>query len=174
MRTIMHSRSMNHSPESAYRVKFGLRYCTPNPLPYFSVTVTAPASLHVSVGCAHDDVLKRHPDMADIVALHLSDTTGAPNHALENAWYWWSDADGKGTHLNQYRDTGRTNLDVFANHLRIDRAEVDALDLPTFRTMGGDYALPAEFVAFVDAQRERWQREADEAIAKYGLHGWND
>lgn len=168
MKTIMHTRSMNRNPQSDYRVRYGLHCIARNGRPYFSVTVEAPDRMHVSTGAAHDDVLKRRPDMADIVALHLSSVTGEPMHALANAWYWWGDSEGRGTNLRP----GRDRLDALARHLRIDRADVDALDLPTFRMAGDEY--PAEFVAFVDAQRERWQREADAVIEKYGLHGWND
>ena len=169
MRSVMHSRSMDANPESLHRVKFGLSYLAPNRLPHFSVTVDAPDAMNVVTGCAHGEVLKRYPDMADIVALHLSTPDGVPMHALANAWYWWSDYDGRGVHLNTPE---RDRFDVLADHLRIDRADVDALDLPTFRMAGDEY--PAEFVAYIGAQRERWQREADEAINKYNLHGWDN
>lgn len=171
MKTIMHTRSMNRNPQSDYRVRYGLRYIARNGRPYFSVTVEAPDRMHVSTGAAHDDVLKRRPDMADIVALHLSSVTGEPMHALANAWYWWSDYDGKGS--TRCAD-GRTHLDLFADHVRISRDEANALDLPNFRVMGGDYSYPPEFVAWIDEQRPRWKAEADAVIEKYNLHGWND
>lgn len=165
MKSVFRSRSMNKNPDSLYRVRFGLDYLRPNPLPHFSVTVTAPEYLDVATGCAHGDVLAQYPDLADIVALHGSSVTGVPMYALANAWYWWSDYDGRGTHHV------RNRLDVLADHLRVSREEVDALDLPRVRMAGDEY--PAEFVAYVDAQRERWRHEADAVIDKYGLHGWD-
>lgn len=169
MRSVMHSRSMNRNKNSAYRVNYGLHYIQGNSLPcFFSVTVEAPDHMNVTTGCAHDDVLAKHPDLSDIVALHLSDTDGVPMHALENAWYWWSDYEGRGAFPRGDHD----RLDILAKHLRVTRAEVDALDLPTFRMSGAE--IPAEFVAYIDAQRERWKAEADAAIDKYDLHGWDN
>lgn len=166
MKTILHSRSTNRIRASEHRVVYGLHYISGIALPYFAVTVEAPDHMNVTTGAAHDDVLARHPDLADLVALHLANANGVPTHAVANAWYWWSDYDGQDVNLRR-RDGDR--LDVLARHLRLPRAEIDALDLPTRRNGPG---IPREFVEFVESQRERWQAEADAAIDKYDLHDW--
>lgn len=39
-------------------------------------------------GCMHDEVLRYFPDLAPLVALHLSDDLGRPMHAAANMAYW--------------------------------------------------------------------------------------
>lgn len=120
--------------------------------PYFSVTADIWNSLaHArrwpdnpsSGGAAHDDVLRAFPDMADIVALHLSDIDGVPMHAVANGRYFYDGGD----------------LDAAARLLRVSVA-----DLP----VGADRAT---FEEFVNAQRDRWAAEALAVRAKYDLDG---
>jgi hypothetical protein len=116
-----------------------------NERPYFSVTGDLWTSErtyhsgndrnHLEGGCIHERILAAWPELAPLVALHLSDDTGAPMHDVENGWYWYE----------------RGELDVCARHLRVSVA-----DLPVD-------ADKEAFTAFVEAQRERWQKEAAEA-----------
>lgn len=69
-----------------------------NAKPYFSITATR---FHVSKGrekwdaggCLHEEILDLCPDLADFVAMHLSDDDGAPMHAAANGWHWLSGVD---------------------------------------------------------------------------------
>jgi hypothetical protein len=53
---------------------------------YFSITVAGAPQ--------HELVLKLWPDLAPLVALHLSDVDGAPHSAEANGWYWLAGACG--------------------------------------------------------------------------------
>jgi hypothetical protein len=116
-----------------------------NERPYFSVTGELWTSERTYLsqndrywregGCIHERILAAFPKLAPVVALHLSDDTGAPTHDLANGWYWYEQGE----------------LDVCARHLRVSVA-----DLPAD-------ADKEAFTAFVEAQRERWQKEANEA-----------
>lgn len=99
-----------------------------------------------SGGCIHEVILSAFPGLKPLVDLHLSGADGAPMHAEANGWYWYSSYDGKGTH--GVRD-GRTDYQVACDHLRVADGAI-----PTGLTR-------EEFSAFVDAQRERWAKEAE-------------
>lgn len=132
-----------------------------NRAPYFSVGADLYASRRafelgseeaiIAGGCMHDEVLAAFPDLAPIVAMHLAWTdNGEPMHAVANAWYWYGSYDGKGTHLNQYRDTGRTDYDVACSHLRVE-------------SIAGPHDR-ASLERWIDAElRPQWQAEADAA-----------
>ena len=66
----------------------------------------------VGCGAMHSEILAARPDLADIVALNLSDAqTGAPLHALGNGWYWLAGALGglhQEFHGGQLADARRT------------------------------------------------------------------
>ena len=69
--------------------------------PHFSVTcevVTTESRRQRDIaggGCLHELAVEYMPEIAPIVALHLSHATdGAPMHSLENGWYWLSGALG--------------------------------------------------------------------------------
>lgn len=131
------------------RVEYGL-VTIGDQRPYFSVTATywnSKASARrwpdnpAGGGTAHQSILRAFPEMADIVALHLSDTDGVPMHADANSWYWYEEG----------------NLDAASRLLRVAVA-----DLPT-------NADRETFTAFVDAQRDRWASEAAATRSKYDL-----
>lgn len=168
MRSIMHERPMKRS--ISYKVVYGLQYLSGNKLPYFSVTVDAPDKMNVSTGASHDDVLKYHRDMKDIVALHLSDVYGEPMHSFSNAWYQLSEYDGRGVsyypHQEGYSLTPQQRAEKY---LRAPAGYLD--DVPTFKMTGEIY--PVEFSERVEALREGWKREADLVIDKYQLYGWD-
>lgn len=170
MRSVFKTKPMR-GKSKVYVVKYGLGYYSPNPLPHFSVTVDAPDTYNVTTGCAHDDVLKKYPDMQDIVDLHRSDVYGVPMYPVANSWYWFTSYDGRGieTYAHQRFHT-MTPQQRAEKYLRAPAGYLD--DMPTFRMMGGDYSYPAEYVAKVEALRPVWKAEADHVIAKYGLEGW--
>jgi hypothetical protein len=131
------------------RAEFGVEKFD-NQAPYFTVTGSVwnnkaharrwPGSPE-RCGQVTEEILRAFPDLADLVALHLSTIEGAPMHAEANAWHWYEQ--GK--------------LDVVARHLR---TTVDDLPVDADRATLADY---------VEAQRPRWKAEADAAIAKYSL-----
>ena len=66
----------------------GVHYLKGNSAPHFSLTCYILKSGHVvGGGCMHDEILKRFPRLKPLVALHLSDISGAPMHAEANGWY---------------------------------------------------------------------------------------
>lgn len=66
----------------------GLHYIKGNKAPYFGVTATLYENgRDAAGGCMHEDVLRHFPDLADLVALHLSDIDGAPMHDVANGFY---------------------------------------------------------------------------------------
>jgi hypothetical protein len=99
-------------------------------------------------GANHGQILRAFPELAPFVALHLSGPDGVPMHAESNGWYWYSSYDGRGTHNTH---DGRTDYDVACDYLRLERG---AIPCPQNRE---------SFARLVDAQRERWAREAAEA-----------
>ncbi|MDT8900613.1 hypothetical protein [Anaeroselena agilis] len=104
----------------------------------------------IACGCIHETILKAWPDLADLVALHLSDIDGQPMHAIENGWYW-----NGGTKWQAYK------RETLAAHLRVSEEEADRVH-ETCTTK-------EQFAAYVEAQRPRWKAEAEAAIAKYDL-----
>ena len=88
------------------------------------------------------------PEIAPVIALHLSDPDGAPLHAEANGWYWYSSYDGQGTHAVP---DGRSDYEVACDYLRLPQGGIPG---PQNR---------ASFKALVDAQRERWAAEAARA-----------
>jgi post-segregation antitoxin (ccd killing protein) len=158
---------------TATRVNVALLKLKGNDRPYFSVTADVfENGRWAAGGCQHDTVLRLWPDLADVVALHLSDDTGQPMHAAANGWYWLAGiVGGMGQQYHGGNGSSARTPEqctgILARHLRITEDEVAALakilatqDPKTARAM---------FVTFVSAQTDRWQREAAEAIAKYAL-----
>lgn len=118
--------------------------------PYFSVTGTDQDLRYqdsMSSGAIHETILQVFPELARIVALHLSDANGVPMHAEANGWHW---AGGN-------RLSGTPNVGYLANHLRIDigRAEEIVDDIASGRM------TKEVFQAFVAEQMPRWQVEAE-------------
>lgn len=139
-----------------------LRQLNENQRPYFSVTGELWDSQrwyengnerHLQeCGCIHDLILKAFPDLAPVVALHLADDRGVPMHAEANGWYAYS------SEWHQYdaeKGTPRkdTPLELCASILRISKDELN----PGMNR--------AEFGAFVESLKPRWQAEADTAKA---------
>lgn len=135
--------------------------------PYFSVTaeVTTPASRRrddVEMGgTCHPQVLRFWPKLAPVVALHLSDAlTGAPMHALANGWHWAAKAAGIPARYGP-EQSAEECLHILADHLRISPETALAL-VEALKTSADPKAA---FASFVEAQAERWAREAQEGLA---------
>lgn len=137
---------------------------------YFSVTATEyERGRDVCGGCMHDEVLAARPDLAPLVALHLSDAkTGEPMHTEENGWYWLAGATGgqaqqyhgaNGTPARDENECAR----IFVDHTRAGRHEVDALaySVRVAGLSGGPKAARAVCDVWMAAQRPRWAREAE-------------
>lgn len=168
-------------------IKAELHHYASNARPHFSITATIhkgdtyPCSdrLWVAGGCLHGSILKARPDLAPLVALHLSDDTGAPMHAEANGWYWLAGAlggmgeryHGGNAKIQHWKDSPTDRefdgyrestpdecLRIFADHCRMSMEEA--------RTV-------AEFVKGAKSPRECWrlhcasmgERWAREALA---------
>lgn len=133
--------------------------------PYFSTTaeIFVPGRRDCEAcGCLHADALRVWPEVAPLVALHLSDaTTGAPMHAESNGWYWLAGAlggmgeryhGGCGTDARTAEDCMR----IFMGHARISASEAQAL--------AGAVLASTEprkvFAQWIADQAERWANEA--------------
>lgn len=181
----------------------GLHYMKGNAAPYFSLTCeeyvrrgTRDVWDEGSFGAAHDLLLQGWPELAPLVALHLSDLDGVPMHAETNGWYWLAGAcgglgeqyhGGNGWPYSQILPECRPQkcTEKLARHLRVSHDEADTL----VRLAQANYAAclalgysekkarektRTEFAAFVDEQRPRWKREADDAIEQFGLVVYGD
>lgn len=139
-------------------VKAKLSHLKGNKSPYFSITGDIwkyNQELEMKTGrdcivggCIHEEILKAFPNMADLVALHLSDIDGSPMYPVENGWYY-------------LQNPQTYNLSVTAKHLRVSLEE--ALRIQENINTKGKYA------SYVESCRERWLEEANRAILKYGL-----
>lgn len=141
---------------------------------YFSVTAEETAYRRRAphaCGRLHDEVLEHFPDLRDVVALHLSDSEGAPMHAEVNGWWWLVGAVGEelaaGARPDQSPEECRT---ILAEHLRLSaRATSDIINATVIiARQEGIEAARRNFAVFVDDQRARWKAEADACMVKYG------
>jgi hypothetical protein len=146
----------------------GLHDIKGNASPYFSITADVYENNRlVSCGCQHDLILEHRPNLADLVALHLSDIDGQPLHALENGFYWLG-----GTHWQ------RPDYKVAAEHFRISESEARNLtelfgdhfsQTGGFLTQSMAAQAKARLAEWVKRQKPRWKAEADACIAEHGL-----
>jgi len=157
------------------RVYFGLHYIRGNRAPYFSVTADGKENGRESFGGAcHDIIAERLPDLADVIALHLSDIDGAPMYAEENGWHWLAKAAGIPQRWEPDQNQGECRR-IFAKHCRITEAEADAIIAAVTKPEPVPWAVDPHAVRR-DAWREicagmrpRWKAEADAVIDRYGL-----
>jgi hypothetical protein len=176
-----------------YRItaKGGLHHLRGNARPYFSITAdidrwSSYRWQEDSGGCLHDDILKHWPELADLVALHLSDDDGVPMHAAENGWYFMAGAlpeIGVQYHLGsgEHAKSPTECLQVFAKHVRIKLDEAAALRdelvkvidaVPHYGRVYERAAIrPAKeaLKAWCEQQRPRWKAEAQACVAKHNL-----
>lgn len=159
------------------RVEAGLHYLQGNSLPYFSVTgeIGRGGGRDCDTcGCIHEEIQGAWPQLTPVIALHLSDSNGAPMHAVANGWYQlaayyggagerYHAGNSKGHHGGQYREpTPDESLAAFAEHVRISTEQ--ARELAQQWACPDDWASSRRWYAqWIEAQRPRWQAEADAA-----------
>lgn len=99
------------------------------------------------VGCLHDQILAAAPELAPLVAVHLSDLNGVPMHAVANGWYFYS---GNARAWEEARGQWRGVSD----HDRAARAlHIPPADLPEYLSHSG-------FVEFAESLRPVWEQQA--------------
>lgn len=163
----------------------GLHCIRGNSAPYFSLTwevvhVRGHSSSIRECGAAHEKIVRLWPSLAPLAALHLSDENGEPMHAAANGYYWIAGVGVCGGLGERYHGGngggGGDCADIAAKHFRVDVWEVAALCncVKVEYDRGGTAAAKAVVARFVEEQRPRWKREADEAIAKLGLRRFGD
>jgi hypothetical protein len=139
-----------------------LEHIEGNSRPYFSVTGTVEANGYfVSGGCLHDIISRLCPDLRLVIPLHLSDDTGEPMHAIENALYHAGAFAGASWDT---KDDYGPKVDVLADHLRIDVPTACALIVDTLACPDMD-SRRQYMATFVESQRPRWAAEAAAALA---------
>jgi hypothetical protein len=126
-----------------------------NARPYFSVTGEERNLRRIeenqveACGAMHDEIVKHFPELAPIVALHLSDDTGTPMHAVANGAY----------HLGfmQYKPDITPNFAAFARLWRL--SEEDARQI---HFAASDSTNPIGYIALLaEEQVNRWDAEAN-------------
>lgn len=93
-------------------------------------------------GCQHDKILKHFPELADFVALHLSNVHGQPMYPEANGHHFLTKEGAK----------------KCAEYLRIDEQ--------TAQMLSGDRAF-FKYQLFALGIVDKWQREADKAIKHF-------
>lgn len=185
-------------------VEGGLHYIKGNSTPYFSLTADIEYKAKNnkwyidSCECQHDQILQRFPEFSDLAALHLSDIDGIPMHAVADALYWASGAMDR-TFDEYHGGNGSTPkskeecLKILSSHLRISEHEaqdlVASLDEVTNRIFTGPAQSPEQhkkqvaewktkctrvMTAFVNEQKPRWKKEADDCVNKHQLVVYGD
>lgn len=164
----------------------GLHYIKGNTLPYFSLTI---ASWELrdgliredTFGCAHDELVALWPELKPLADLHGSFIDGTPLHAEAKGWYWLAGAlGGLGERYHGSGGSPQKTTDecreILRRHLRIDEAEVSQLmaeTLVTFQQSGPKVAREV-FASYVESQKPRWKREAEDCIEALGLTVYGD
>jgi hypothetical protein len=139
-----------------------------------------PASEPDVSGCVHEEIARAFPELAQVIRMHLSDPiTGEPMHAEANGWYWYLGSRPDLVRLE--RECG--TVAVYHGGNGIYSHQLAAYDLPDdddghkqycyltacrilrVPSIPGEIANREDFARFVDAQRDRWRREAAEALA---------
>lgn len=178
----------DYGKTAKFTVEAGLHQLGGNQRPYFSVTAEIRrlrASDCNSCGCMHEEVIRHFPVLKPVIALHLCDDTGYPMHAEANGWYALGGFYGTdeqyhagnskrgcydpetGKYLGYREPTPDECLASFAGHVRIPVSEA--------RTLAESWradtwpATRANFAAWLETQRERYQREADTVVALLDL-----
>lgn len=154
------------------KVEAGLHYLRGNSLPYFSVT----GSTIDTGGCIHDQILAQWPDLAPVIALHLSDIDGMPMHTEGNGWYQLAGYYGGAGERYHAGNSERHCIDgyrfpnpdeclaSFAEYVRISIAEAKQL-AEQWRCDDDPKSTRRWFAQWIEGQKPRWHREAESAMA---------
>ena len=135
------------------KVTAGLHWLQGNQKPYFSVTanIYRPGESDIDAcGCMHDEILKTWPDLAPVVAMHLSGPDGVPMHFEENGLYHLG--------IGKYSEL---NLQHAASHFRITETQAQKL---RDRIMSGSGYDPDKYNTECASMLERFKAEAKLAI----------
>lgn len=161
-----------YGPRATITVEAGLHKLDGNKRPYFSVTghIQVPDRRDCETGgCIHGEILRHWPELAPVVALHLSDDTATPMHSEANGWYWLAGYYG-GAGQQYHGANGSSGkapeecLRIFAEHIRVPLDE--ARHLAKVWQRGVEYSeARAPFRAWLAAQGARFAAERDAAIA---------
>ena len=176
----------------------GLHYIRGNSKPYFSITADYGVN---ECGCLHERILKAFPQYADLVAMHLSDIDGVPMHAEANGWYvlaGYLGGMGERYHAgngDRYTKppTSDELLQRFADHCRVttDEASAIANDVMVAHGLDEEAMAAAEsaigvrlavkarhararWAQICESMKPRWNAEAIEVIARFGLQVYGD
>lgn len=137
-----------------------------NARPYFSVTGElrnlrrSGDNAIEAGGQMHEEIAEHFPELAPVISVHLADDRGIPMHAIANGVYWlgytkWQDED-----LDAFAHLWRITSNEAREAARYVRTYVD--DPGTGEDNGrSTHALTVLFFAMLD----RWQKDADHAIA---------
>jgi hypothetical protein len=106
-----------------------------------------------SFGQMYDEIREHFPQLVPVMPLHLADDRGVPLYAVENGGYWLG--------LQDVRPERCPQLDTFAKTWRID--EQRAAEILARVSAAGEPM--AELSTVAAGERERWQREANAALA---------
>ena len=147
--------------------------------PHFAVHVIIRKGGQMTMcGACHDAATEVWPELGPLIALHLSNArTGEPLYADDNGWYWFAGANG-GLGENHHGASGDTPkhttnqcFQFLALHLRLDLGTIICYSEVLLRTANACCVgkTPHEearklFNDWIDAQRPRWQQEAQIAI----------
>lgn len=108
----------------------------------------------IAMGAMGDAIEELIPETAVLNALHLSDETGEPMHAVANGWYFYSGAAHEYKRNSPYSpEPTDTPHECAARTLRVSPEE-----LPRGLDREG-------FEAFAETLRDRWQEEANRGKA---------
>lgn len=186
--------SCEHYRKARITATGGLRYIKGNPKPHFTLTgqIMEQARnnrwMDGACGCIHRELLTKWPELKPLADLHLSDIDGVPMHAEANGWYQLAGAlggmgekyhagNGKVQHWKEdgafdgYREsTPEECLRQFADYCRIT-IEAAVVVMQTVKL----HANPRKrWGEFAEAFKPRWKKEADAAIAEFGLVVFGD
>jgi hypothetical protein len=141
--------------------------------PCFSVTYTEyERNRDIAGGCNPENpelVVAHFPELAGVVALHLSDAQGVPMHCEANGWHWLAKAAGIAQAYAPQQSVA-VCYDILARHLRLSHREATDIVQSTKTIARQDSPAIARenFVIWIEDLKPRWLAEAQAAQTTYG------